>query len=79
MSPQDREQLEAFSSHWLARNPFLYKTTRTASYLLLRLASREVPHERQLELPIISVETIWQRMVNHPIFQPFVYLRDEEK
>ena len=79
MSPQDREKLEAFSSHWFARNPFLYKTTRSACYILLRLASREVPHERQLELPIISVETIWRRMTNHPIFQPFVYLRNDEK
>ena len=79
ISLSDRKKLDAFLTKGYARNPFLYQTTRHACYILLRLASREAPHVRQLELPIISAQTIWQRMNDHPVFQPYIHIREDEE
>ena len=78
INTSDREELDTLLRNCFARNPFFYETTRNAFYISLRLASRETPHVRQLELPIISAEMIWRRMNDHPVFQPYIHIPDEE-
>ena len=41
---------------------------------MLEEQSFTIPDEHQLKLPIILESIIWQRMNDHPIFQPFIRL-----
>lgn len=41
---------------------------------MLEEQNSTIPDEFQLKLPIILESIIWQRMNNHPVFQPFIRL-----
>lgn len=41
---------------------------------MLKEQNSTMPDEFQLKLPIILESIIWQRMNNHPVFQPFIRL-----
>ncbi|MYC75112.1 hypothetical protein F4X10_04970 [Candidatus Poribacteria bacterium] len=84
MSTNAREKLQALSDGKFVPNPFLHHVTQWTCYILLRLASQEtpsqptlfleIPNEFQLKFPIILGWVIKQRMMEHPLFQPFIRL-----